>query len=82
MMMVNVAKAPVTNAKIYIDPSIIPTHPSDYGHPGDVFPMSLKVANIENLWSIAVIIKYAPFGRPLVVGEVVEGETDDAVGAD
>ena len=73
MLIANFAAAKVGNAKLYIDPVRIPVDPSALGHIGDTFQMAIKVENVEDLWSIAFIINYAPYGRPLITGAPNEG---------
>jgi len=74
MMMINVATAPVGNTKLYIDPARIPVGGGTLGHPGDTFDMAIKVANIKDLWSIALTVQFAPFGRPIIASNVEEGD--------
>jgi hypothetical protein len=65
--------APVT--KVFITPERIPEHPSSaFGHPGDEYYMSVEVSNIENLWSTAFIVNFAPFAKTMVVSDVQEGD--------
>lgn len=73
MLMVNLGTAKVGNTKLYIDPARIPADPSAFAHPGDTFQMAVKIENVEDLWSIAFIVKYAPYGRPLLTGAPKEG---------
>jgi hypothetical protein len=72
VLTINVGTA-VSPAKLAIEPSLIPTHPSDFGHPGDVYEMSVTIDNAENVWALGFIVDYAPYGRPLAVSEVFEG---------
>lgn len=73
MLTINVSMAPAPPAKLSIEPGLIPTHPSDFGHPGDTFEMSVTIDNADNVWSLGFIVDYAPYGRPLVVSEVFDG---------
>ena len=72
MLTMNVGMAG-TPAKLAIEPPRIPTHPSDFGHPGDEYEMSVTIDNADNVWSIGFIVDYAPYARPLLVAEVFEG---------
>jgi hypothetical protein len=79
MLTINVSVAG-TPAKLSIEPGIIPTHPSDYGHPGDTFDMSVEIDNADNVWAIGFIVDYAPYGRPLTSSFVFEGDFMDQDG--
>ena len=72
MLIVNISNAQ-EDAVLYIDPPVIPTD-GTMGHPGDTFDMNIKIENVIDLWSIAFIVDYVPFGRPLIVGAPAEGD--------
>lgn len=72
-LMVSVGPA-VTPVKISILPSRIPEQAGTLGHPGDSFEMAVEIEGVNDLWSIGVKIKYGPYGRPIVVGMVMEGD--------
>jgi hypothetical protein len=73
VMMVNVGTSPVTRTKLYIDPSRIPG-PGQVGYQGDEYNMSVKVDKVENLSAVCFTVKFAPYGRPLQVSEIAEGD--------
>jgi hypothetical protein len=62
-----------TPVKLSILPSVIPKPPA-FGHIGDSFEMAVEIESVVDLWSIGVTIKYAPYGRPIVAGMVMEGD--------
>ena len=71
-LMVSVGSG-VTPVKISITPATIPKPPA-FGHIGDSFEMAVEVENVNDLWSIGVTVKYAPYGRPIVAGMIMEGD--------
>jgi len=72
-MMINVGFAAKSDTKLYISPKVLPAA-GVLGHPGDVFPVEIKIDNIQNLWSAGFKVTYAPYARPLVVGGILEGD--------
>jgi len=72
-LMVSVGPA-VTPVKISILPSRIPEQAGTLGHLGDSFAMAVEIEGVNDLWSIGVIVKYAPYGRPIVAGMIMEGD--------
>ena len=70
--MVGVGLAPGAT-KMFITPTAIPGG-STMGHIGDTFEMSVNIENIVDLWSLGFTVKYAPYGRPIVSGFVLEGD--------
>jgi hypothetical protein len=71
VLVVNIGVSP-ENTKLYLDPTIIPD-PGLLGHPGDEYTMSLKVDNVNNLWSWGCEIHLAPYASVLNPSNFVEG---------
>lgn len=71
-LMVSVGSG-VTPVKLSILPGVIPKPPA-FGHLGDSFEMTVQIEGVVDLWSIGVTIKYAPYGRPIVAGGLLEGD--------
>lgn len=61
-----------TVPRIYIDPAEIPGGGA-WGHVGDVYYMSVKIENVENLWSAGFKITFAPYTSVVAISELFEG---------
>ena len=72
-MMVNVSTSSQARTKLYIDPQRIP-EPGQVGHPGDEYYVSVKVDNVEDLYAAGFTVKFAPYGRTLMVSSIAEGD--------
>lgn len=60
--------------RLYIDPYKVPEGWFTQGHPGDVYEMSVKIKDVEDLWTISFEINIAPYVSVLVPSEIREGD--------
>jgi hypothetical protein len=67
MTLNNVAFAPSPHAKIYVSPTDIPA-----AMPGDVISVDIMVYNVEDLYTFAFELSYAPFGTTMFVKKVID----------
>lgn len=74
MMVTGDAPRPPRQPELYIDPRRVPEGWGALGHPGDEYFMSVKIRNVENLWSIGFKIDIAPFVSVLTASDMAEGD--------
>lgn len=67
MMLSNVVFAPGPHAKIYVSPADIPA-----AMPGDVISVDIMVFNVEDLYTFAFELSYAPFATTMYVRKVID----------
>jgi len=70
-MMVNAGHTQETPV-LYVDPPVIPE--VGIGHPGDIYQIAIKVANVTDLWSAGFTVKIYPYAAMLVASDVKEGD--------
>jgi len=67
LLMVNVGIAPVSTAKLKVDP------PTVTGQPPGEFTIDINVVDVDDLYGFGIIVDFAPYGSVLVVSSVTEG---------
>jgi hypothetical protein len=60
-----------TVPRLYISPSVVPT--TGWGHPGDVYTISVNIENAEDLWAAGFKINFAPYASVVAVSNFQEG---------